>query len=64
MPATGTVEAKVEATVYIKDLDIFICVKLEEDSPAVSSLGLFCETTGYFYFLEGMRATVIDQTRS
>ena len=33
MTANGTVEASGEATVYIKDLDMFSCVKLVEYFP-------------------------------
>ena len=32
---------------YINDLDIFLYVKLVEDSPAVLSLGMLCEEVGY-----------------
>ena len=43
----GTVETNEEATDYIKDLDIFSCVKLEDDSPAKLSLGMLCNTMDY-----------------
>ena len=35
MTANGTVETNEEATVYIKDLDMCVCVKSVDDSPAV-----------------------------
>ena len=44
--ANGTVETNEEATVYIKDSDVFLSVKLVDDSPAVLSLGMLCETMG------------------
>ena len=38
---------KEEATVYAKELDSFVTVKLLEDTPAVLSLGKLCEDHGY-----------------
>ena len=46
MIANGTVEANHDPAVYMMDLDIFVCVKLVEDSPAVPSLGMSGETVG------------------
>ena len=37
--ANGEVQTKEEATVYVKELDLFVTVKLLEDTPAVLSLG-------------------------
>ena len=37
----GDVQTNEEATVYVKELDLFLTVKLLEDTPAVLSLG--CE---------------------
>ena len=45
----GTVETGVEAAVY-KELDVFLRVKLVNDSPAVLSLGMLCETMGVLFF--------------
>ena len=36
--AQGEVQTKEEATVYVKDLDLFVTVKLLEDAPAILSL--------------------------
>ena len=47
--SNGLVQGNREATVYIKDLDIFLCVRLFEDSPAVLSLGMLCEDMGCSY---------------
>ena len=38
-----------EATVYVKELDLFVTVKLLEDTAAVLSLGTLCEDHGYSY---------------
>ena len=35
--ATGEVQTKEEATVYVKESDLFVTVKLLEDTPAVLS---------------------------
>ena len=42
-----TSDTNEEATVYIKDFDMFVCVELLDDSLAVLSLGLECETMGW-----------------
>ena len=49
MTSNGLVQANREATVYINDLDIFLCVRLFEDAPAVLSLGMLCEVMGCSY---------------
>ena len=36
--ASGEVQTKEEATVYVKELDLFVTVKLLKDTPAVLSL--------------------------
>ena len=36
-----------EATVHVKELDIFLTMKVLEDTPAVSSLGKLCDEHGY-----------------
>ena len=35
----GSINATEEATVYVKDLDMFVTVQLRKDTPAVLSLG-------------------------
>ena len=45
----GEVQTKEEATVYVKESDLFVTVKLLEDTPAVLSLGKLCEDHGYSY---------------
>ena len=45
--ATGEVQTHEEATVYVKALDIFLTMKLLENTPAVLSLGKLCDENGY-----------------
>ena len=53
MTANGEVQAreeatffKKEATVYVKELDLFVTVMLLEETPSVFSLGKLCEVMG------------------
>ena len=41
--ANGEVHTKGEATVYVTELDLFVTVKLLEDTPAALSLGKLCQ---------------------
>ena len=47
--ANGEVQTREEATVYVKELDLFVTVMLLEETPAVLSLGKPCEDHGYTY---------------
>ena len=47
--ADGEVQTHEEATVYVKELDIFLTMKVLEDTPAVFSLGKLCDEHGYSY---------------
>ena len=47
--ANGDVETHEEATVYVKELDIFLTMKVLENTPAVLSLGKLCDDNGYSY---------------
>ena len=47
--ANGEVQTKEEATVYVKELDLFVTVMLLEETPAVLSLGKLCEDHGCTY---------------
>ena len=49
MTANGEVQTREEATVYVKELDLFVTVVLLEDTPAVLSLGKLCEDHGDTY---------------
>ena len=45
--ANGEVQTHEEATVHVRELDMFLTVKIIEDTPAVLSLGKLCEDHGY-----------------
>ena len=45
----GEVQTREEATVYVKELDLFVTVMLLEETPALFSLGKLCEDHGYTY---------------
>ena len=47
--ANGEVQTHEEATVHVKDLDIFLTMRVLEDTPAVLSLGKLCHEHGYTY---------------
>ena len=49
MTANGEVQTREEATIYVKQLDLFVKVMFLEKSPAVLSLGKLCEDHGYTY---------------
>ena len=49
MTANGEVQTREEATVYVKELDLFVTVMFLEETPAVLSLGKLCEDHGYSY---------------
>ena len=61
----GEVQTHEEATVYVKELDIFLTMKVLENTPAVLSLGKLCDENGYSHewingqiphiFLKGIR---------
>ena len=47
--ANGEVQTHEEAIVYVKELGIFLTVKVLENTPAVLSLGKLCDENGYSY---------------
>ena len=47
--ANGEVQTKEEAIVYVKELDMFLTMKVLENTPAVSSPGKLCDENGYSY---------------
>ena len=49
LTADGEVRTREEATVHVKELDLFVTVMLLEETPAVLSLGKLCEDHGYTY---------------
>ena len=58
--ANGEVQTHEEATVYVKELDIFLTMKVLEDTPAVLSLGKLCDKNGYSYeWINGQKTHLI-----
>ena len=59
--ANGEVQTNEEATVYVKELDIFLTMKVLEDTPAVLSLGKLCDEHGYSYkWINGQKPHLIE----
>ena len=58
--ANGEVQTHEEATVYVKELDIFWAMKVLGDTPAVLSLGKLCDEHGYSYeWINGQKPHLI-----
>ena len=58
--ASGEVQTHEEATVYVKELDIFLTMKVLENTPAVLSLGKLCDENGYSYeWINGQKPHLI-----
>ena len=57
---TANGEVNEEAIVYVRELDIFLTMKLLEDTPAVLSLGKICDEHGYSYkWINGQKPHLI-----
>ena len=58
--ANGEVQPHEEATVYVKELDVFLTMKVLENTPAVLSLGKLCDENGYSYeWINGQKPHLI-----
>ena len=58
--ANGEVQTHEEATVYVKELNIFLTMMVFEDTPAVLSLGKLCDEHGYSYeWINGQKTHLI-----
>ena len=58
--ANGEVQTNEEATVYVRELDIFLTMKVREGTPAVLSLGKLCDEHGYSYeWINGQKPHLI-----
>ena len=58
--ANGEVHTHEEATVYVKELDISLIMKVLENTPAVLSLGKLCDENGYSYeWINGQKPHLI-----
>ena len=56
----GELQTHEEATVYVKELEIFFIVKVLENTPAVLSLGKLCDENGYSYeWINGQKPHLI-----
>ena len=56
----GEVQTHEEAIVYVKELDIFLTMKVLENTPAVLSLGKLCDENGYSYeWINGQKPHLI-----
>ena len=56
----GEVQTHEEATVHVKELDIFLTMKVLENTPAVLSLGRLCDENGYSYeWINGQKPHLI-----
>ena len=58
--ANGEVQTQEEAIVYVKELDMFLTMKVLENTPAVLSLGKLCDENGYSYeWISGQKPHLI-----
>ena len=58
--ANGEVQTNEEAIVYVKESDIFLTMKVLENTPAVLSLGKLCDENGYSYeWINGQKPHLI-----
>ena len=58
--ANGDVQIHEEATVYVKELDIFLTMEVLENTPAALSLGKLCDENGYSYeWINGQKPHLI-----
>ena len=56
----GEVQTHEEAPVYVKELDIFLTMKVLEDTPAFLSLGKLCDEHRYSYeWINGQKTHLI-----
>ena len=54
----GEVRTNEEAAVYVREFDIFLTMKVLENTPAVLSLGQLCDEHGYSYeWINGQKPT-------
>ena len=59
--ANGEVQTQEEAIVYVKELDIFLTMKVLENTPVVLSLGKLCDENGYSYeWINGQKPHLIQ----
>ena len=61
MTANDEVETREEATIYVKEQDLFVTVKLLEETTAVLALGKLCEDHGFTYHCISGQKTTSEQ---
>ena len=58
--ANGEVQTHEEAIVYVKELDIYLTMKVLDNTPAVLLFGKLCDENGYFYeWINGQKPHLI-----
>ena len=58
--ANGEVQTHEEAIVYVKELDMFLTMKVLDNTPVVLSLGELCDANGYSYeWINGQKPHLI-----
>ena len=63
--ANGEVQTQEEAIVYVKDLGIFLNLKVLDNTPAVLSLGKLCDENGYSCeWINGQKPHLIQKRNS
>ena len=63
--ANGEMQTHEEAIVYVKELGIFLTMKVLENTPAVLSLGKLCDQNGYSYeWINGQKPHLIQSRDS
>ena len=59
--ANGEVQTHEEAIVYVKELDMFLTMKVLDNTPAVLSFGKLCDENGYSYeWINGQKPHLIE----
>ena len=59
--ANGEVQTHEEAIVYVKELYVFLILKVFENTPAVLPLGKLCDENGYSYeWINGLKPHLIE----
>ena len=63
--ANGEVQTHEEAIVYVKELDMFLTLKVLENTPAILSLGKLCDENGYSYeWINGQKPHLLKKRDS
>ena len=63
--ANGEVQTQEEAIVYVKELDMFLTMKVLENTPAALSLGKLCDENGYSHeWINGPKPHLIKKRDS